>query len=288
MRMVIAIGGNALFPKNSSGTAKEQRAAAKKAIGTLCRIFRNHQVVITHGNGPQIGSLLLQQQSTEKVPRMPLAVLDAMTQGEIGYFIESALPENSAAIITRVLVDDKDPAFRNPTKPIGPFYRKKFSKNMISDAGRGYRLVVPSPKPKKILEKNAITALMKQGFIVVCGGGGGIPVNSKGEGLDAVIDKDRFSSLLATTIKADALVFITSVDSVYTEFGKKSQKPIRKTDSKEMRRLLKQGHFASGSMKPKIESALRFLEKGGKTVIICSIGNIGNAIRGKAGTFINV
>jgi carbamate kinase len=208
-----------------------------------------------------------------------------MTQGEIGYFILSALRRKSTAILTRVLVSKKDPAFRHPSKPIGPFYDSiQPGMHMVMDAGRGYRLVVPSPKPLAILEKDAILSLMRSGFIVVCGGGGGIPVEKGGNGVEAVIDKDRFSSLLASSVRADLLVFITSVDAVYADFGTKSQKALGKTNARTIRRMM--AHFAVGSMRPKVESAISFLASGGKKAVICSIENVAQAIKGKAGTTI--
>ncbi len=277
MRIVVALGGNALLKKGA--TAKEQRSSAKAALDHLASVLDSHEVALTHGNGPQVGSLLLQQHATRKVPEMPLDVLDAMTQGEIGYFIQSSLPRKSAVLLTRALVDEKDPAFRNPTKPIGPFYKEKHS-GMRMDSGRGYRLVVPSPEPLAILEKDAILSLMRSGFVVICGGGGGIPVSKTGKGVEAVIDKDRFSSLLASSVRADIIIFITSVDEVYSDFGKRSQKAIRKMYADERTR------FAEGSMGPKVESAIRFLKKGGKKAIICSIDNVQAALKGKAGTTI--
>ena len=290
MRIVIAMGGNALLPKDSKGTSGEQMAAAGKALHKLSSLFDSHQIALTHGNGPQVGSLLLQQHASKKVPEMPLDVLDAMTQGEIGYFIQSSLKRKSAVLLTRVVVDPLDPAFKNPSKPVGPFYKTKPQDGnrkqvtYIMDSGRGYRQVVPSPKAKGILEKDAILTLMKDGFVVVCGGGGGIPVTKSGKGVAAVIDKDDLSSLLASTVKADLLVFITSVDSVYTDFRKKSQKPLRKSSVSELKRLTRAGHFAPGSMKPKVEAVMRFIENGGKKAMICSIDNLSLALRGKAGT----
>jgi carbamate kinase len=285
MRIVIALGGNALLPKGTRGTAKQQLQAARAALGKLSRLLDDHQVALTHGNGPQVGSLLLQQHATRLVPEMPLDVLDAMTQGEIGYFMQSALRRRSAVLLTRALVDEKDPAFRHPTKPIGPFYDSiQPGMHMVMDAGRGYRLIVPSPEPLAILEKDAIVSLMRSGFVVICGGGGGIPVNKSGRGVEAVIDKDRFSSLLASSVGADLLVFITSVDAVYSDFGKKSQKAIGKTDVRTMRRMMP--HLAAGSMRPKVQSVIRFLDKGGKKVVICSIRNVARAIKGNAGTTI--
>jgi carbamate kinase len=285
MRIVIALGGNALLPKGARGTAQEQRRAAGDALRRLSRLFDGHEVALTHGNGPQVGSLLLQQHSTKAVPEMPLDVLDAMTQGEIGYFIQSALRLKSAAILTRVVVDGKDPAFRHPSKPVGPFYKKK-GKGMVMDAGRGYRLVVPSPRALAIREKEAILALMRSGFIVICGGGGGIPITKEGKGVEAVIDKDDFSSLLASTLKADLLVFITSVDSIYRDFGSPERKSVLRATAQDIGRLSREGHLSEGSMKPKAEAAVRFIRGGGKKAVICSIGNIGSALKGRSGTTI--
>jgi len=291
MRIVIALGGNALLPKGAKGNASEQLRAAKNAIARLEHLLRSNQVVLTHGNGPQVGNLLIQQNSTREVAPMPLDVLDAMTQGEIGYFIATAISLtglHSATLITRVVVDPSDPAFRAPSKPIGPFYDRKPKtgnrKLYHMDAGRGYRLYVASPEPLKIREHDAIDALLAKGFVVIAAGGGGIPIEDNGKGLEAVIDKDRATTLLASQINADLLVFVTSVDSVFMDFGKKNQKRIGRMSIDEAEKLLAMGYFAEGSMKPKIEAALRFLRKGGKKVIICSIDNIPDALKGKAGT----
>jgi carbamate kinase len=293
MRIVIALGGNALLPKGASGTAEEQLHAAKEAVAHLAPVLRSNQIVLTHGNGPQVGNLLIQQQATKEVPPMPLDVLDAMTQGEIGYFIASAIAMtglHSATLITRVVVDPDDPAFRNPTKPIGLFYKTKpktgNGKPYSMDAGRGYRLFVASPEPLKIREHDAISALLEKGFVVIAVGGGGIPVKKSGEGLEAVIDKDKATALLASQINADLLVFVTSVDAAYLDFGRKSQKKIPRMDMAEAEKRMAEGHFAEGSMKPKVEAALRFLGKGGKKAIICSIEDIAAAFEGKAGTMI--
>jgi carbamate kinase len=289
MRIVIALGGNALLPKGADGTAKAQLSAAKKAVFRLGDILERNEVVLTHGNGPQVGNLLIQQQATDEVAKMPLDVLDAMTQGEIGYYIASAIATtglHSATLVTRVVVDPKDKAFRNPSKPIGPFYPTAVRTGMRMDAGRGYRLFVASPEPLKIREHDAISALLERGFVVIAVGGGGIPIKENGEGLEAVIDKDKATSLLASQIKADTLVFVTSVDSVCLDFGKKNQKALRKASVAEAKGFLKEGHFAEGSMKPKVESAIRFLEKGGKKSVICSIEGLQDALKGKAGTTI--
>lgn len=290
MRIVIALGGNALLPKGGKGTAEEQLDAAKKAIKQLEATLKENQVVLTHGNGPQVGNLLLQQQGTKEVSQMPLDVLDAMTQGQIGYFIASAISLtglHSATLITRVVVDPEDPAFKNPTKPIGPFYDKPVRDGMVMDAGRGYRLVVPSPEPVKIREHDAISALLEKDFVVLAVGGGGIPIKNTGEGLEAVIDKDKATSLLASQINADLLVFVTSVDSVYLNFGKENQMKISHASADAMKKYNAQGHFAEGSMKPKVEATLKFLETGGKKAIICSIDNINSALEEKGGTIIS-
>ena len=294
-RIVIALGGNALLEKGKKGTAQEQLDAAKKAVLWIEPLLRKNQVVLTHGNGPQVGNLLLQEQSTKEVPEMPLDVLDAMTQGQIGYFIASAISMtglHSATLVTRVVVDPKDPAFKNPTKPIGPFYKTKpktrdSGQRFAMDAGRGYRLVVPSPEPVKIRERDAIEACLDKGFVVIAVGGGGIPIKTNGEGVEAVIDKDKATSLLASQIKADMLVFVTSVDAVYLDFGKTEQKKVSRMSVAEAKKYLKQNQFAEGSMKPKVESCIRYLENKGKKAIICSIDNIGKAMEGKAGTEIS-
>ena len=291
-KIVLALGGNALIPKSSKGTVEEQMNAAREAILKIGWMLKENRVVITHGNGPQVGNLLLQQWRTQdEITPMPLDVLDAMTQGQIGYFIASAislLRLHSATLVTRVVVDSEDPAFKKPTKPIGPFYKTKpkDGKQYIWDAGRGYRLVVPSPKPIKVREHDAIEALLERGFTVIAVGGGGIPIKKNGEGLEAVIDKDRATALLAKQIKADLLIFITSVDAVYLNFGKKDQKEIRKMTTEEAKMYAKRGEFAEGSMLPKVESCIDYVEATKGTAIICSIDNVDKAVRGEAGTII--
>ncbi len=297
MRIVIALGGNALLPKGAKGTAEGQLVAAKSAISRLESLLKKDQVVLTHGNGPQVGNLLIQQQATSEVAPMPLDVLDAMTQGQIGYFIASAVSMtglHSATLITRVVVDPEDAAFKNPSKPIGPFYAEPpIAQNpqpgtrYSMDAGRGYRLFVASPEPLKIREHDAISVLLDNGFVVIAVGGGGIPISAHGGGLEAVIDKDRATSLLASEINADLLVFVTSVDAAYLDFGKTSQKALRALSAKDAAGHVAAGHFAEGSMKPKVEAALRFLQGGGKRVVICAIEEIEAALSGQAGTTIS-
>jgi len=288
MRVVIALGGNALIKKGQRGTAEEQFATAEEAISALKDILENNEVVITHGNGPQVGALLIQQSATDEVPPMPLDVCDAMTQGEIGYFIQRAIMrktnKKSVTIITRVIVDQDSPAFKNPTKPIGPFYKEKKTPDMKLDAGRGYRKVVASPQPIKVLERKAILPLLREGLVVIAGGGGGIPIKNNGVGVEAVIDKDKCAALIAKEIDAELLLIVTAVPVVYKSYGKKSQKPIREMTIGEAKGLLAAGEFAEGSMKPKIEAAIEFIKHGGKKAIICGLDNAADAVKGKSGT----
>ncbi len=316
MRIVIALGGNALLDetklslraregltasrdlkKGQKGTAQEQMKNIERAIKALREIIEHNEVVITHGNGPQIGNLLIQQSATSEVPSMPLDVLDAMTQGQIGYFIQREIMQKtnrkSVTIITRVVVDEDDPAFKNPTKPVGPFYKTKpkthdakLRTNYVMDAGRGYRLVVPSPQPIKVLERKAIIPLLEFGLVVIAGGGGGIPIKGDGSGIEAVIDKDKCASLIAKEIDAEILLIVTAVPAVYKNFGKKNQQVIKKMSISEAKKLMNAGQFPEGSMKPKIEAAIEFIKQGGKKAIICGLENAGKALKGKDGTTI--
>ncbi len=290
MRIVIALGGNALIKKGQKGTEEEQMKTAEEAVFALREIIENNEIVITHGNGPQVGNLLIQQSATEEVPSMPLDVLDSMTQGEIGYFIQRAVmrktTRKSVTLVTRVVVDEDDPAFRNPTKPIGPFYKEKIKPNMIMDAGRGYRVVVPSPIPLKVLERKAILPLLQFGLVVIAGGGGGIPIKSDGTGVEAVIDKDRCASLVGREVDAELLLIVTAVPGVYKNFGKENQELLSKLTIREARELMEAGEFAEGSMKPKIEAAIYFLRHGGMKTIICGLENAKEAMEGKSGTVI--
>jgi len=268
-------------------------------------IAKGWNVVVTHGNGPQVGFALLRSESAANIiPPSPLDYCDAFTQGELGYILvqalsarleEAGIRKEIAAVVTRVLVDSRDPAFQKPTKPIGPFYTKeeaidhKLRDNwaMVEDAGRGYRRVVPSPKPLDILENEAVKTLVGSGVIVVAVGGGGIPVVREGRelrGAEAVIDKDFASALLASEIKADLLLISTSVDSVRLDYGKPRERKVARLTAKEARRYLAEKQFPAGSMGPKIEAALQFLAHGGKEVVITSPECIGQALAGKAGT----
>ena len=290
MRIVIALGGNALIKKGQKGTGEEQMETAEEAVSSFREIIEENEIVITHGNGPQVGNLLIQQNSTDEVPAMPLDVLDAMTQGEIGYFLQRALMRKtnrkSVTLVTRVVVDEDDPAFKNPTKPIGPFYKEKIKENMIEDAGRGYRMVVPSPKPMKVVERKAIIPLLREKLIVIVGGGGGIPIKADGKGIEAVIDKDWCASLIGREIDAELLLIVTAVPGVYKNFGKENQEMLNKITIREAKEMMNKGEFPEGSMKPKIEAAIYFLRHGGQKAIICGLENIKEAVEGKSGTAI--
>jgi len=291
--VVIALGGNAILKSNEKGTFQQQLKNINKTVKQLKLLLKKYRIVITHGNGPQVGNLLLQQEkSKEKIPPMPLDVCDAMTQGQIGYFLQMSLKnqlnKSVATVVTQILVDKKDPAFKKPTKPIGPFYSRKFFKNMIKEE-EGWRKVVPSPKPKKIIEIEGIKNLVKKGIIVIACGGGGIPVvlkERKLTGIEAVIDKDYASQKLATELKAETLILLTDIDYVYLNYGEKNQKPLRKIKVKKAIKYLKQGHFIEGSMKPKIEASIEFLRRGGKKVIITELLSLEKALKNKAGTII--
>lgn len=291
MKIVIALGGNAILRKGESPSAESQfanTAAAMRYVAPLAK----HQLAITHGNGPQVGNILLKDKS------VPLHVAVAETQGEIGYFIEQGLAnlikKPVVSILTRVLVDEKDPAFKNPTKFIGPFYTReqadKLGKSfdIEEDPGRGYRRVVPSPKPVKIIEAGIIKKLINDN-IVIAAGGGGIPVvmkNKKYEGVDAVIDKDLASACLAKNINAQLLIMLTGEHSVFLNYRRANETPIKKMNVKEALLYKKQGHFPPGSMGPKIDAAIDFVDRKGKKAIITSPENLGKAIKGKEGTVI--
>jgi carbamate kinase len=270
-------------------------------------IKEGSQVVITHGNGPQVGNALIRvEESRHLVPMMPLGVIVADTQGGMGYMVEQCLQNKMhdrgikkevVTLITQVIVDPHDPSIKNPTKFVGPFYRKEQVRElqakrdwiMKEDPGRGWRRVVPSPVPLEIVEKNIIKFLVEKDIIVIAAGGGGIPVyfdprNNWLEGIDAVIDKDLASSVLARDIGAQWLIILTIIDKVALNFGKKNQIFLDQMYLSEAKRYMKEGHFPSGSMGPKIQAAINFIETGGKQVIISSVSNAVRAIQGKSGT----
>ena len=308
---VVAIGGNSLIKDKNHQTVEDQYEAVKEtAVHIADLIESGFNVVITHGNGPQVGFILLRSEIARKVINLhpvPLDACGADTQGAIGYAIQRALhnefrkrgkEKDVVTVVTMVVVDKNDPAFQNPSKPIGPFYTEEEAKEkmeaekwiMKEDAGRGWRRVVPSPIPRKIVEINAIKTLVEKGFVVVGVGGGGIPViedeNGQIVGVEAVIDKDYASSLLARELGADYFIISTAVEKVYLNFGMPDQKPIDRMTLEEARKYLKEGHFKEGSMAPKIRAVIEFLEAGGKAAIITSPESIVRAIKGETGTWI--
>ncbi len=290
---VIALGGNALIHPKERGTAEKQITRLNDTISHLKALTKKFSLVFVHGNGPQIGELLLQQEKSKQiVPEMPLDTLDAMTQGQLGYWIQQSIEniwkKNAVTIVTRVLVDKNDAAFKNPSKPIGSYYKEKTFPHMIKEP-EGWRRVVPSPNPIKIIDIQEIETLVERNFVVIACGGGGIPVvkeNGKLVGIEAVIDKDYSSAKLAIQLKASYLIFLTDVAHVYLNYGQKDQKPILKLNKKDAKFLLEEGEFKEGSMKPKIEASVNFLENGGKKVIITSVQEINSALAGKGGTVI--
>jgi carbamate kinase len=309
---VIAIGGNSLIKDAQHQTVEDQYLAAKETcIHIADMIEAGYEVIIGHGNGPQVGFILRRSEIAAKVEGMhevPLDVCGADTQGAIGYALQQNLqnelrrrghPKPVATIVTQVLVDQADPAFRNPTKPIGGFMNetdarrreKDMGWNVVEDAGRGWRRVVASPLPQEIIEIEPIRALIAHGAIVISTGGGGIPVvrNANGdlEGVAAVIDKDFGSSLLATNVGAELFVISTAVEKVALNFGKPDQKWLDRLTLAEARKYLAEGkHFAKGSMAPKIQAIIRFLEAGGKQALITNPENIGRALKGGTGTWV--
>ncbi|MDI6765776.1 MAG: carbamate kinase [Bacteroidota bacterium] len=305
---MIAIGGNSLIRAGQKGTIPEQFANARLTTEQIAVLAEEGcRIVITHGNGPQVGSQLLRSEAgSSQTYTLPLDVCVAMTQGEIGYIIQTSLQSifrerkisiPVTSLITQVLVDKHDPAFQNPTKPIGPFYSKEVAQkkqdelnwNIIEDAARGYRRVVPSPKPLEVIEQDIILDCLERGIIVIASGGGGIPVtfeNGTMVGVEAVIDKDRASALLAIELNIERFIISTEVEKVYLNFKKSNQKAIDMISLDEAKRYLDEGHFLEGSMKPKIEAAIEFLESGGEEVIITNPEHLADAIKGKTGTHI--
>jgi len=299
--VVVALGGNAITREGEAGTYEEQEANARRMARAVARMLEGgHRVVVTHGNGPQVGSLAIQQEEgSSLVPAQPLFALGAMTQGQIGHLLGLALSTMVEArvvsVVTHVLVDPRDPAFEDPTKPIGPFFDRATARRMArergwevrEDAGRGHRRVVPSPAPREILEAAAIRALLRQGAVVIASGGGGIPVVRRGKrlvGVDAVIDKDLSAERLGTEIGADELLMLTGVDRVALGFGTPEERPIREMTADEAETYSDEGHFPAGSMGPKIAAAVRFVREGGEAATITSPRRAGAALAGNHGT----
>ena len=298
--LLIALGGNALIRKGQEGTIEQQFENLKVPIRQIAELSEVYRVVITHGNGPQVGNMMLQQESCKQVPKLPLEILVAQTQGQIGYMIESAIDEALmemgiydkllVSLITYVVVDKNDPGFKNPTKPIGPAFSELEASGLDYPTiltSRGYRRVVASPEPLTIVEKREIQSLIKMDFIVICCGGGGIPVIREGRafnGVDAVIDKDLASALLAEETGVDIFVIATDVSGAMLNFGTPRQKLIRQLTKKTADLYIQQGQFGVGSMQPKVEAASRFVERTGKKAVITSIEEIKGSVLSKAGT----
>jgi carbamate kinase len=307
--VVMAIGGNSLIKNPRRMTVLDQYRSAGETSHHIAHLVRQgYRIVVTHGNGPQVGFILLRSEAAKGViHQVPLESCVADTQGAIGYQIAQTLrnelrrqriSRKIAAVVTQVLVSRSDPAFRNPVKPIGPFYteadalahQRDEGWQMKLDAGRGWRRVVPSPKPRKIIEEPVIRELVDAGVVVIAAGGGGIPVyrerNGNLRGCAAVIDKDAASCLLARRLKADIFVMSTGVSNVMLHYGQPEQTKLKQVRTDEMRGYLREGHFAEGSMKPKIEAALDYLDHGGGHVIITRPADIEKAMQGSAGTHI--
>jgi len=306
--LLLAVGGNSLIRAGEAGTIAEQRANAQRTASQIVGLIRaGYRIVLTHGNGPQVGAALLRsERGASQVPGHPLDVCGASTQGEIGYLLQQALESELhlanlhvpvATVVTQCLVSPDDPSMQHPTKPIGPFYsradaeerKRLFGWEIVEDAARGYRRVVPSPEPIDIVELEVIRNLVAQGVLVIACGGGGIPVvrqNGRLQGVEAVIDKDRASAWLASRLAVDLFVISTDTDCVYLDYKKPAQRALRQARASELDAYAKAGQFPPGNMGPKIESVLRFLRQGGNEAIITSCENLCDAVAGTAGTHI--
>lgn len=306
-KVVVALGGNAILQAGQQGTAAEQKANVELAAEQIAQlILAGHQVVLTHGNGPQVGNILLQNAAASKdIPAMPLDICGAETQGFIGYLLQQALSnillkhgyqQPVVTLVTQVLVDPADAAFQTPTKPIGPFYTAAQAAELMSSEGLvmredrargGWRRLVPSPIPQRIWEKDAVLSLIASGAVVIAAGGGGIPVIETADGLqgvEAVIDKDLAAQRLASDVGADVLLILTDVDAVALDWGLPTQSFLSQISLAEAKEYQAAGHFQAGSMGPKVAAACGFLTAGGKTAIITSLQAASLALAGQAGT----
>ena len=301
-KYVVSLGGNAL----GNNPTEQRQALIRVASAISDLLVSNNQVAIVHGNGPQVGMINLAFETSKETPNMPFPECGAMSEGYIGYHIQNALyncfkdkniKSPVSTIVTQVLVDENDPLFKNPSKPIGSFYSKEEAEQiskekgyiMKEDAGRGYRRVVPSPLPIDIIEKDSIKALLDNGQVVICAGGGGIPVinkNNKLEGVAAVIDKDYASAKLAELIDADYLVILTAVNNVCLNYKQENEIVLKDVKKGDLARYLEEGHFAKGSMYPKVQAVLNFLKDNNKVAVIASLDNATEAFKLKAGTII--
>jgi len=307
--VLIALGGNAILPAGGTGTFEEQCAITRVSLEPIARLVQDGvEVVLSHGNGPVVGNILIRNEAVrEQIPPMPLDVCGADSQGGIGYMMQQILQNELrriglerpvATLVTQIVVSERDPAFRRPTKPIGPFYNEEKARQLarekgwtvVEDAGRGWRRVVPSPVPLEIVEIEAIRRLLKAGAVVIAAGGGGIPVTRQWDGslhgVEAVIDKDLASSLLARMLGFEVLVIITGVERVALHFGTPTQRDLDRATPDELERYLEEGHFPPGSMGPKIRAAIEFVRAGGKEVIVTTPERIREALAGETGTHI--
>ena len=301
--VVLALGGNALIRRGQRGTFEDQLTNLRRIAPDIARLAKEYTLLVTHGNGPQVGALSLQQEAArDRTPPQPLHVCVAMTQAQIGYMIQLAISDadpslSVAVVLTRVLVDPRDPAFKRPSKPIGPYYDREEAELLGRERGwvftevpgRGYRRVVPSPRPLEVVDIRAIESALRVCDVVVAGGGGGIPVALGAEGLvgvDAVVDKDLTSALLARTLKAAKLAILTDVDAVYIGYGTPSARPLRRTTPDELKKYLGEGHFPPGSMGPKVEAAIEFVEATGGAAVIGHLDEMLAVVEGKTGTLI--
>ena len=298
--LLVALGGNALIQKGQTGTVAEQLETLKVPMRRIARLSGNYRIIITHGNGPQVGNLLLQQESCPEVPPLPLEILVAQTQGQIGYMIESTLDSELMALeidyrpivslISYVVVAPDDPAFARPEKPIGPVLSEAAARSApypTVRTTRGFRRVVASPRPRTIVEKREIRTLIESDFIVICCGGGGIPVVREGRafsGVDAVIDKDLASATLAGEVGVDLFLIATDEAGVYRDYGTENATLLRSLSVAEAERLLADGELPAGSMGPKVAAAVQFLKAGGGRAVITDVTNIEAAVDGRAGT----
>jgi carbamate kinase len=297
--IVVALGGNTLLGEHGLGTIDEQVDVMARTARQISDAIRaGYEVVLTHGNGPQVGNLLLQQERVGERPELPLDVLVAETQAQIGYLLQRALDNelgdstDSLTVVTQVVVDADDPAFQNPTKPIGPFYseaeaaQKSFETRRVATGDRPYRRVVPSPEPVEFVEDTELARLVERGNLVITAGGGGIPVARDDglRGVEAVVDKDKSSQLLASELGAETVVILTDVECAYVNYDTPDQRPLRRTSVAEVRAHLDAGEFGEGSMQPKMEACLRFVRQGGERAVITSPEHLIDALAGEAGT----
>ena len=309
-RVLITLGGNAILPVRGTGTFEEQCAVTRATMQPIARLIRDGaEVVLSHGTGPIVGNILIRNEAArDQILPMPLDVCGVDSQGGIGYMMQQSLQNELrrvglgdrpvVTIVTQVVVDERDPAFRRPTKPIGPFYAEDRARllakekgwTIVEDAGRGYRRVVPSPKPLEVVEIAAIRQIVEDGGVAIAAGGGGIPVSRQWDGslhgVEAVIDKDLASSLLARLLGCQTLVIVTGVDRVALRYGKPDQRELERATPDELQGWMEEGHFPPGSMGPKIQAAIEFVRGGGREVVITSPERLTEALEGKTGTLV--